>query len=154
MTVSSSVTCTADLLPKLIFVDNKNDVKVSLNAESDALRTTLDLFQFFVDLLIKGIILLYGENGSVNLGDLSLDNLEFLTRKLRNAGISLRFESQDHEDFDQGEGGQPQPGVFFETVDGKDPNDQRNKLEDYRLKLRDLKKTMTVSFALMGVSPP
>lgn len=80
-----------DDLAKYMFVDNE-DTTIELDLEG--VGSNKDLFCFLVDLLVKGIRILYSKPGSqggpVNLDDITLDELQYLQRKMLLAGIILK----------------------------------------------------------------
>jgi hypothetical protein len=132
--------------PKLVFVSNKDDAKIQFSlGDNHNLKTAHDLFFFFVDLLIKGIVLLFaqGDEGSrsVVIGDLSAENIELLKRKFANIGVVLTVEAVPNE------GDPPKARIMYELSDqaGGDV------LENYRMKLVDVACTYFVRFKMMRV---
>lgn len=85
-------------LVRYIFIENKTDAKVYMNIPygEHGIRDNHDLFVFCLDLLCKGLVLLYGdEQNKVPIDSLSQEQLAFVTRKLLNAGILLKVETQE-----------------------------------------------------------
>jgi hypothetical protein len=76
-----------DDLAKYMFVDNED---TTIELDLDGVGSNKDLFCFLVDLLVKGIRILFAKSsGPVNLDDLSVDDLQYLQRQMRQAGIIL-----------------------------------------------------------------
>lgn len=87
------VEATLEALVEYLFLNNKNDSKVFLNIPygDDGVRNNHDLFMFFVDMLIKGLVLLYGnEERKVPLDNLTREQLEYVQQKMKNAGVELK----------------------------------------------------------------
>jgi hypothetical protein len=79
-----------DNLVEFIFIRNVNDAVIEMSFDSDEISTSKDLFYFCLDLFCKGLVVLYG-NGSnaVELEKLSIENFQFMHKKLLNAGIEV-----------------------------------------------------------------
>lgn len=85
-----------DDLAEFLFKKNKNNALVQL--ELNGIDDTRDLFCFCIDLLCKGLVLLYGnEKSSVDVDDISFEQFSIIVNKLKNAGIilDLRVENND-----------------------------------------------------------
>lgn len=72
-------------LPALLFKGNPNNARIHFDI--DGIRCNRMLFMMLVDLLIKGCVLLHGNGTSVTISNLSMDDLDAVTQKMRNAGI-------------------------------------------------------------------
>ena len=78
-----------------MFLDNKFDTRISLNLPGGetGIRNNHDLFIFLLDLLCKGIVLLYGDaDHRVPIDALTQEQLAYLTKKMANAGIVLTVD--------------------------------------------------------------
>lgn len=85
-------------LVRYMFIENKTDTKVYMNIPygEHGIRDNHDLFVFCLDLLCKGLVLLYGdEQNKVPIDSLSQDQLAYVTMKLLNAGILLKVETKE-----------------------------------------------------------
>lgn len=85
-------------LVQYIFIDNKHDNKVLMNLPQgeSGIRNNHDLFVFFVDLLCKGLVMLYGNaDNKVPLETLTTEQLGYVTHKLRNAAIDLKVTTRE-----------------------------------------------------------
>ncbi len=132
-----SLSVSVEDLPRLIFVDNKNDCRLALTI-GQGIDDSRELFQFLVDILTKGIVLLYGSGGpSVQLDALTATEIKVLTRKLNNAGIALTVDVTPRD-------ARTKLGVSFEVSDPRLEND----LSAYRLKLTDVTRTISVGFQI------
>jgi hypothetical protein len=130
---SSSLSCGIDLFPKLVFVDNKDDRR--LDVTLNGVETAEDLFQFFVNLLTRGIVMLYGQGTqSVQIDNLDDDQLAFLVRKFRNLGVLLKIDVKEQAPASLG-------AVF--VVD----KDKANDISGYTLKLTDVRRSILVNFS-------
>jgi hypothetical protein len=76
---------------EFIFSKNTNNEPVLLSLQQ--LNGDFDLFLFLIDVLCKGFILLYGENGRLNVDNLTNDQIIYVKQKLKNTGIELVLES-------------------------------------------------------------
>ncbi len=126
-------------LPQLLFIDNVRDLPIEL-AIGEGRCSVEDLFHVFLEVLTKGIVLLYGsEDNSVELDSLGADRIATLKRKMMNAGIVLRVETRVAL-----EGSDDQhPRVFFELC-----GDERS-LPSYHLRFQRRRDTVSVSFDLV-----
>ena len=123
-------------LPYLVFVDNVRDFKMDLTIE---LLTARDLFEFLVDLLTKGIVLLFGNSkNSVELNALGPDEMAIVHKKLGNAGIELIVDLSDAV---------PERGVRFKMVDP-----DAAALASYRLVMNDANRSVAVGFRILRFS--
>lgn len=84
-------------LVEYVFRNEKN-TKIYLNLPfgEDGIRNDHDLFLFFVDLLCKGLVLLYGNGGQrVLIDNLSFENIDYVKSKLKNAGVILNIQTKE-----------------------------------------------------------
>jgi hypothetical protein len=79
-----------DELANFIFMSNSSDVPVDL--KMSGLTDARDLFCFCLDLLCKGLILLFGENNRLAIASLSEENFDLVKRKLANVGIMCTLD--------------------------------------------------------------
>lgn len=75
---------------RFMFVENTKDQPVYLNVPQ--LSEAYDLFLFFVDLLCKGLVLLYGEGGRLIIDKVTQEQMAVVIKKLKNAGIELTID--------------------------------------------------------------
>lgn len=84
-------------LVEYVFRNEKN-TKIYLNLPfgEEGIRNDHDLFLFFVDLLCKGLVLLYGNGGQrVLIDNLSFENIDYVKSKLKNAGVILNIQTKE-----------------------------------------------------------
>ena len=75
-------------LVKFVFSDNRHNNKMVI--ESNDFKDTRDLYFFCIELTMKGMAYLYGdENEKVDIEKLSLEQLDNIKTKLSNAAIEL-----------------------------------------------------------------
>jgi hypothetical protein len=76
-------------LPSVLFLKNVNDLNLMLNVQGVTCNRML--FMMFVDLMIKGCVLLYGKNGRLDLSTISMEQFEYVVKKMRRAGIIVHI---------------------------------------------------------------
>lgn len=79
-------------LVQFIFVENKNDNPIDL-VIAEGVKNTKELFFTCVEILTTGLKLLYSDNdGKINLQNITLDQLEFIKKKMLLAKIDFRID--------------------------------------------------------------
>lgn len=157
------VEATLQGLVEYLFVGNKTDAKVYLNLPQgdDGIRNNHDLFMFFVDLLCKGMVFLYGnEDRKLSLDKLTPEQLEFIKKKLRNAGVELRVNIAPVDFLDptnQHQEAYIKPCIVknnnSECSQGSQGSqDSQDNLEDYVLRIVSNKVEYSISFALVRLA--
>lgn len=127
-------------LVTFVFIKNVNDA--TLNLSLDGIEDTYDFFCFCVDLLCKGLVLLYGSNGSVEIDNLGIEKFGYITKKLNNAGIHVSLDLLDTDDLE-----------YFNTeckvVSFVRPDEsKKDDLEAYAMYIRGKSKIYKVKFRL------
>ena len=128
-------------LVQFIFVDNVRDSLVQLNLPNgeNGIRDNHDLFVFFMDLLCKGLVMLYGgEDNKVPLESVTHEQLVYVTRKLKNAGIALSVDIKHVETHDGTKLTLPPCILKGET----------GELSDYKMRLVSSNVEYTIKFAI------
>jgi hypothetical protein len=78
-------------LVKFVFSDNKHNNRMVI--ESSDFKNTRDLYFFCIELTMKGMAFLYGdENEKVDIELLSIEQLDNIKTKLSNAAIELNVD--------------------------------------------------------------
>lgn len=78
-------------LAHFVFLGNNNDSHIELNLYG--ITDNRDLFCFCIDLMCKGIVLLFGGQSSrVTISNMSEDQFDMVKKKLKNAGIKCNLE--------------------------------------------------------------
>jgi hypothetical protein len=76
-----------------IFLKNVRDLPIKLNLWQ--LDGPYDLFLFFIDIVCKGLVLLYGEGITrIRFDTITREQIMYVTKKLKNAGIELVIETR------------------------------------------------------------
>ena len=84
-------------LVKFVFVENRGNNRMLI--ESSDFKDNRDLYFFCIELTMKGLSYLYGnENGKVDIDDLSMEQIESVKSKLANAAIELLLDIEEIED--------------------------------------------------------
>lgn len=84
-------------LVEFVFVENRGNNRMLI--ESSDFKDNRDLFFFCIELTMKGLSYLYGnENGKVDIDDLSMEQIENIKSKLANAAIELLLDIEEIED--------------------------------------------------------
>ena len=128
-------------LVKFVFSDNRDNNRMII--ESSDFKDNRDLYFFCIELTMKGLSYLYGnDKGTVDIDELSLDKIENIKNKLGNAAIELLL------DIDEIENSNTENTEIIYDIPYKDLEKKVN-LEDYALKI--IKKNMkyTLRFKIM-----
>ncbi len=100
MDAGNNIEMNVNYLAKFIFLENTKNTKITL--QSDEFHNAKDMFFFILDLYFKGMVLLYGKNNSVILNELSLEQIEYIKDKLKNAHIKLNFDYYHYTTIEDG----------------------------------------------------
>ena len=84
-------------LVEFVFVENRENNRMLI--ESSDFKDNRDLFFFCIELTMKGLSYLYGnENGKIDIDDLSMEQIENIKSKLANAAIELLLDIEEIDD--------------------------------------------------------
>lgn len=84
-------------LVEFVFVENRGNNRMLI--ESSDFKDNRDLFFFCIELTMKGLSYLYGnENGKIDIDDLSMEQIENIKSKLANAAIELLLDIEEIDD--------------------------------------------------------
>lgn len=131
-------------LVKFVFSDNYDNNKMII--QSTDFKNTRDLYFFCIELTIKGIAKLFGnDNETVDISLLSIDDINIIKQKLSNAAIELILDIIPLEE------------GFYNDNENSDiiydipHNDLENnyKLEDYSLIIRKKEFFYSIKFKII-----
>jgi len=128
-------------LVKFVFVENRGNNRMLI--ESSDFKDNRDLYFFCIELTMKGLSYLYGnENGKVDIDDLSMEQIESVKSKLANAAIELLLDIEEIESSIND----------TEIIYDIPYNDLEKKvnLEEYCLKLIKKNRKYTLRFKIMN----
>lgn len=146
--VMHQVEATLHDLVEFMFLHNKNNTKVLLNLPygEDAIRNNHDLFVFLLDMLCKGLVLLYGDQDrKVPIESLTQEQLAHVTQKLKNAGIILKVDIIPIEMVDGATIMSMKPSIYKGATE---------ELKDYKMRLISKSVEYTIRFELARVELP
>ena len=78
-----------------VFIKNVNDALVELSL--GGVENNLDLFCFFVDLVCKGLVLLFGKENKVELDSVSMEDFKRVQHKMHLLGIDVILDVKPNE---------------------------------------------------------
>ena len=81
-------------LSSYIFLKNRFNKKIVIDIKK-GLSNTNDLFHLCLDLFCKGIVLMHGYDGKIELNNLTIDDLSVVVTKLENANIRTNINIQN-----------------------------------------------------------
>jgi len=121
-----------DLFVDLILLQNQNNNMIDVTF--DFLTSAFDMFNFFIHLLIKSLILLSGQD-SIDVDNISLKIVDTIKERFRYTGINILIQISEKIPVIG-------PRVFIQQKGGD------NKLENFSLKINSASNTYTISFSL------
>ena len=86
----------------------KNSIKLELGMPEKNKHIGLHIFEQLIQVFVDGLKYLYGEDGKVNIQDLTEENIEQMKRYYLSIGYKLLFETFDKSNYE------PKPNVFME----------------------------------------
>ena len=75
------------------FLFKKNEFNKQIDLSINGIENTKDLFCFCLDIMCKGLVLLFGKDQKVALNDLTLDDFEQVNTKMKCAGIKCYLQT-------------------------------------------------------------
>lgn len=136
-------------LVKFVFSDNRHNNRMVI--ESSDFKNTRDLYFFCIELTMKGMSFLYGdENQKVDIEYLSLDQLENIKTKLANAAIELNVDITPVEtNLDNKQTSETEESTQIIYGIPFDDLSRNSKLEEYSLKLIKKNNLYVIRFKIM-----
>ena len=86
----------------------KNSIKLELGIPGKNKHIGLHIFEQLIQVFVDGLRYLYGDNGKVNIQDLTEDNIELMKKYYLGIGYKLVFETFDKTNYE------PKPNIFME----------------------------------------
>ena len=127
-------------LVEFVFVENRGNNRMLI--ESSDFKDNRDLFFFCIELTMKGLSYLYGnENGKADIDDLSMEQIENIKSKLANAAIELLLDIEEIEDSVN------DTEIIYDIP--YDDLEKKVNLEEYSLKLIKKNTKYTLRFKIM-----
>ena len=130
-------------LVKFVFSDNRHNNRMVI--ESSDFQDTRDLYFFCIELTMKGMAYLYGdENQKVDIEQLSAEQLDNIKNKLSNAAIELivdikpvitNIDTESHTE------------IIYDIPPKN--TEEESKLEEYSLKLIKRQNLYDIKFKIM-----
>ena len=130
-------------LVKFVFSDNRHNNRMVI--ESSDFKDTRDLYFFCIELTMKGMAYLYGdENQKVDIEQLSAEQLDNIKNKLSNAAIELivdikpvitNIDTESHTE------------IIYDIPPKN--TEEESKLEEYSLKLIKRQNLYDIRFKIM-----
>lgn len=84
-----------DDLAEFIFIANKNNNKLEIDFSS--LGNGKELFLFLIDLMCKGLVLLYGSGNRLELDMVSQEQFHIIASKFKPAGITVALTTTSND---------------------------------------------------------
>jgi hypothetical protein len=119
------------------FVFNKNEKNAVIELSLDGLKDSRELFCFFVDLLCKGLVLMHGENGQIELDSITEEQFASVAKKMILMGIRVHLTITPNDTHRK-------LGVRFEDI-------VREKFEDYELCILADSKIYSIKFSFVNI---
>ena len=129
-----------DQLAEFVFVGNVRNARLQLNVPG--IQGTRDLFYFLVDLLCKGLVLMFGANGRIMLDELTQEQFDQASARLLLSGVRC------HVQLGAPEPPQNRPPVSTMMMHPPDPTDSAP-IETYKLRLATPLLTAVIWFSLV-----
>ena len=85
-----------------------NTIKLELGIPEKNKHIGLHIFEQLIQIFVDGLKYLYGDNGKVDIQDLTEDNIELMKKYYLSIGYKLLFETFDKSNYE------PKPNVFME----------------------------------------
>jgi hypothetical protein len=79
-------------LAHFLFIRNVDNKPITINITGDGLENTRDIFSFCLDIMLKGLVILFGTDNKVVINDLTMDQFNTIKQKMRCANIECHLE--------------------------------------------------------------
>jgi hypothetical protein len=149
-----AASCALDNFARFIFCENDGR---PVDIHIHGLDTSRDLFKLCLDLLCKGLFLLYGKDkggdkGVLCLDDITLDDFDVVQQKLKHAGIRCILETYQLEECSEDTLDLwTQNFLNLQAMDAQDPS--KLQLSDYIFELQTATHIYKIKFEVFHSVP-
>lgn len=135
-------------LADFMFKRNVNNVVLELSL--GGIENNKDLFFFILDLFCKGLVLLFGgEDNSVDVDTITMDNFNIVKEKMLCAGININMAFYPNDiDLQDGEVVEMSKRALL-NLDEINASPDNKPLDEYVFKLLTIKNQFVISFNLL-----
>lgn len=78
------------------FMFLKNDLNTKIDFSLVGIENNIDFFYFCVELLCKGLFLLYSKDGNIKIDDITHEEFNLVQEKMSLAGILIKLELKEN----------------------------------------------------------
>lgn len=135
-------------LADFMFKSNVNNVVLELSL--GGIENNKDLFFFILDLFCKGLVLMFGgEDNSVDVDTITMDNFNIVKEKMLCAGININMAFYPNDiDLQDGEVVEMSKRALL-NLDEINASPDNKPLDEYVFKLLTIKNQFVISFNLL-----
>lgn len=126
------------------FMFKRNDNNITLELSLGGLENNKDLFYFILDLFCKGLVLMFGNDNSVDVDSITYDNFLSIKEKMLCAGIQVNMEYYPNDI--QLNDTEKRAVINTEEINSASENKE---LHEYVFKLHTLKTQYLIYFSLV-----
>lgn len=125
-------------LANFLFIQNKNDAVIELNL--GGIKNTFDLFCFLLNILCKGIVLMFSpDTMKFDIDSITSEQFAVATTKLANAGILCDVDVSSNST-------NKTASVNFDSID-----DNKTELKDHAAVITTADKILKITFRLKHI---
>jgi hypothetical protein len=79
-------------LAEILFIKNVDNDSITISISGNGLKNTKDIFSFYLNIMIKGLVILYGVDNQLIVKDITMDQFNVIKAKMRCANIECHLE--------------------------------------------------------------
>ena len=83
-----------DDFARYIFLEHPSNVSIDISMADCNVNTSKDIFYFCMDLLLKGIVIMFGKDNKVNVDEISREQFDVVNRRLSLIGIRCTLAAE------------------------------------------------------------